>query len=463
MAILELSMVLLSTPKPLKKIRELPIMNICTHKTTRNSLLPCATFLGLMLLSPVDLCADQVISDDLIVNGSACIGIDCVNGESFGFDTIRLKENNLRIGFDDTSASATFPNVDWQITINDSANGGANKFSIEDITGAKIPFTIEAGADNHSLYVDDLGKIGLGTNSPALELHIADNDTPAVRLEQDGSSGWTPQIWDIAGNEANFFIRDVTNSSKLPFRINPGAPTDSLTVKADGKVGLGTYAPVANLHVRDTTSGGAGKTLLKLSNDGNPKIEMTNESTANTWTLGGGATFNVLNNAGDQVLRLGQDGIMTVQNNGTTNAKIVLFNVTTGSRWTLGGGVSFNILNNAGVQVARLATDGTLTLTGELITAGNTCGGGCDKTFSNVNTVESVEEHAKKMWEYSYLPAVGPTKENAPLNLSQKTAGMLNELEKAHIYIEQLNNRLKHQEERINHLISRLEQSDTLK
>ena len=32
---------------------------------------------------------DQVILDDLIVDGSACIGLDCVNGESFGFDTIR--------------------------------------------------------------------------------------------------------------------------------------------------------------------------------------------------------------------------------------------------------------------------------------------------------------------------------------------------------------------------------------
>jgi hypothetical protein len=33
---------------------------------------------------------DQVILDDLIVDGSACIGLDCVNGESFGFDTIRI-------------------------------------------------------------------------------------------------------------------------------------------------------------------------------------------------------------------------------------------------------------------------------------------------------------------------------------------------------------------------------------
>jgi hypothetical protein len=35
---------------------------------------------------------DQVIADDLIVQGSICAGLDCVNNESFGFDTIRLRK-----------------------------------------------------------------------------------------------------------------------------------------------------------------------------------------------------------------------------------------------------------------------------------------------------------------------------------------------------------------------------------
>jgi hypothetical protein len=72
--------------------------------------------------------ADQVIPDDLIVQGSECVGLDCVNNENFGFDTIRLKENNLRIHFDDTSTQAGFPNRDWRLIANDSASGGANKF-----------------------------------------------------------------------------------------------------------------------------------------------------------------------------------------------------------------------------------------------------------------------------------------------------------------------------------------------
>ena len=60
---------------------------------------------------------DQQILDDLVVYGSLCTGLDCVNGEHFSFDTIRLKENNLRIHFQDTSNSASFPTNDWRISI----------------------------------------------------------------------------------------------------------------------------------------------------------------------------------------------------------------------------------------------------------------------------------------------------------------------------------------------------------
>ena len=176
---------------------------------------------------------DQVFLDDLIVDGSACIGMDCSNGESFGFDTLRLKENNLRIKFDDTSSgTGSFPNNDWQITANDSSNGGANKFSIDDITNGKTPFTIEANTPSNTLYVDSAGRIGIKTATPVVDLHIVQGNSPTLRLEQDGSSGFTPQTWDIAGNETNFFIRDVTNGSKLPFRIKPGAPDDSIFVDA---------------------------------------------------------------------------------------------------------------------------------------------------------------------------------------------------------------------------------------
>jgi hypothetical protein len=204
---------------------------------------------------------DIVTSDDSIVQGSLCVGFDCVDGESFGFDTIRLKENNTRIGFDDTSVGA-FPANDWQLIANDNASGGASKFSIDDVTGAKTPFTIIAGAPSNSLYVGNTGNVGLGTATPVLDLHMLTGDTPAIRLEQSSGSGFTPQTWDVAGNEANFFVRDLTSGSRLPFRIRPGAPTSSIDIAASGNVGIGTASPQQKLHV-------AGSTQI----DGNLQVE----------------------------------------------------------------------------------------------------------------------------------------------------------------------------------------------
>ena len=197
---------------------------------------------------------DQVIGDDLVVQGSACIGLDCVNNESFGFDTIRLKENNLRIKFEDTSTAAGFPSNEWQLTANDSASGGQSKFSIEDITGARIPFTVEAGSPTNSLYVDSTGRVGFRTATPVLDLHVTTGNTPATRLEQNASGGFTAQTWDVAGNEANFFVRDVSSGSRLPFRIRPGAPTSSLDVAADGNVGFGTASPISKLDIRGSAT-----------------------------------------------------------------------------------------------------------------------------------------------------------------------------------------------------------------
>jgi hypothetical protein len=192
---------------------------------------------------------DIVQADDVIIQGSLCVGLDCVNNESFGFDTIRLKENNTRIKFDDTSTGTGFPNHDWQLTANDSASGGQNKFSIEDITAATVPFTVTGSAPTNSIFVDSTGRVGFRTSTPVLDLHVATSNTPAMRLEQNNSGGFTAQTWDVAGNEANFFVRDVTGGSRLPFRIRPGAPTSSIDIAASGKVGVGTASPASNLHV----------------------------------------------------------------------------------------------------------------------------------------------------------------------------------------------------------------------
>lgn len=239
---------------------------------------------------------DQVIPDDLIVQGSACIGMDCVTNEAFGFDTIRMKENNTRIKFEDTSATAGFATNDWQLTANDAASGGASKFSIEDITGAKVPFTVTAGAASNSIFVDNIGRVGFRTSTPVLDLHVSTTNTPAMRLEQTSAGGFTAQTWDIAGNEANFFVRDVTGGSRLPFRIRPGAPTSSIDISAAGDVGVGGVSLGFPAHKNVTIRGSTGgSTYEHAATDGTRKAFWVYNSAGNV-------SFGTMAGAGPIVL-----------------------------------------------------------------------------------------------------------------------------------------------------------------
>ncbi|NEZ04097.1 tail fiber domain-containing protein [Wenzhouxiangella sp. XN201] len=252
---------------------------------------------------------DQVIVDDLVVQGSECVGIDCVNGETFGFDTIRMKENNVRLQFNDTSSSSSFPNNNWQIRANDSANGGANYLGIIDQgasgsseAGTRL-FTVSAGAPAHSLFVASTGRVGLRTSTPVLDLHVNTNNTPGIRLEQNSSGGFSAQTWDIAGNEANFFVRDVTGGSRLPFRIRPGAPTSSIDIAASGNVGIGNSSPNQPLHIKRTDNtaqlliedtGVGNQRLLSLVNHGVPAMHLQDASQGNVnWTFSVAGTQNV--------------------------------------------------------------------------------------------------------------------------------------------------------------------------
>ena len=345
-------------------------------------------------MTNVTAAATVLTTNDGVIRQSLCVGIDCPNSPVFGFDTIRVQENNTRFHFDDTSNTGSFPNNDWRLVANDSANGGRNVFYLEDSSAGREVFSVEAGAPSNALWVDSTGNVGFGTSTPALQLHVKDGNTPALRLEQDNSSGFTAQTYDIAANEANFFIRDVTTGSKLPFRLRPGAPTSSIDVASNGDVGLGTSSPAVPLHVLRST--GADATLFRLTNNGGVRFDFENTVAGN----GGNWQFINTSNVGgaDLVIR------ETVAN---------------------------------GTEELRLTETGNLTISGALTVGPGGCSG-CDLVFSPGYQIESIEDHAAYMWQNRHLPGVGPTPEDEPMNLSQKTGGILNELEKAHIYITHL-------------------------
>ncbi len=297
----------------------------------------------------------QYTVGDREIDGSLCVGNDCVNGESFGFDTVRLKENNLRIHFDDTSTTASFPPNDWRIRINDSSNGGDSYFAVEDATAGRTPFRVEAGARNNALFVDSQGDVGIGTSTPATDIDIKIGDTPTVRLQQDGTSGFTPQTWEVAGNEAGFFIRDATSGSTLPFRIiTGGAPSQSLVIDGDGDVGVGAGTnPEEALHVErsdgsaqiyvEETGASGNSTMFRLSSNARPIFEIDNNSVASDEGLW---RFSVANN-----------GDFEINNVGIAGTPAVEFDLANDGDLTIAGTLTENSDKNAKMAIVPVDSD----------------------------------------------------------------------------------------------------------
>ena len=115
-----------------------------------------AAALAAAALAAAPASADEVVADDLIVQGSNCTGLDCLDGEAFGSDTLRLKENNTRLAFSDTSAGAQ-PGNDWEITANDSGSGGASHLQVLDTTSERAALRVLAGAPTGALTLTRAG------------------------------------------------------------------------------------------------------------------------------------------------------------------------------------------------------------------------------------------------------------------------------------------------------------------
>jgi hypothetical protein len=216
-------------------------------------------------VTAVSICApyaQTIITGDAYIYNSACVGLDCVVPESFGYVTIKMKENNTQIKFEDTSTpGGGFPSMDWTIGANETENGGKDLFFIDDETHRIM--AIEGGAPASSLYVNPLGHLGLKTNAPAVELHLYDDNEPTIRLEQYQAS-YAAQTWDIAAREDFFSVRDITNGG-WPLKLTVGAPTNSFLVHLSGNVSLGTDIENDRLYVNGNMKVNGNVTLLSDS------------------------------------------------------------------------------------------------------------------------------------------------------------------------------------------------------
>jgi hypothetical protein len=289
-----------------------------------------------------------------------------------------------------------------------TVDGAAPDYEIEN-TGAAIPFTIEGGAPADIFYISSEGNLGLGAAPPtgafSPRLYISD-PTPDIELDDlDQNQTW--QLFANGGDGSSDLggmgFVDIT-ANTLPLYIESGAPNASLLVKASGNIGMGTAVPTEKLHVKD-----GNLRVEQTATNRTAKIEFATE--LSSW----------------EIKQNGQTGRLTY------------FSPSGGA-----SGASFKFDTQAKENLFRIgvrAAD-TVDINGKLVINGTQVTP--DYVFDPDYPLESIEEHAELMWKNKHLPALpGASKNEEGVDIVQHQYGTLEELEKAHIYISQLNEELK--------------------
>lgn len=169
----------------------------------------------LLLTSARPSLADEVINDDYILDGSLCVGSGCEDGENFGFSTIILKQNDPRLA---SESAGNFTN--WFIVNAASSNGGINSFSIADAGSGTSLFTLDAGAPDHSIYVHESGRLGIGTNNPTCKLHVEGGAFFSGAMEVASSRELKDSIMDMEAEESRKALKGL-QPVKFNYKIDP--------------------------------------------------------------------------------------------------------------------------------------------------------------------------------------------------------------------------------------------------
>jgi hypothetical protein len=314
-----------------------------------------------------------------------------------------------------------------------------------------------------SKHIFGAGNVGLGTTSPGnlLELNTDGAAGRGITLADDGT---TIAILNDDADGLNEAIFRLFNEGSETIRFRASSNPNFINA---GNLGIGTTSP-SNL--LDLNTDGASDYGIALSDDGTIVAhlydagDVTNEGMLRLYNEGvesvrvrasSGLTYFDAGNVG--IGTTTPDGLLDVDGSISISGKA---SPTSGEQleiFWLNSGAYFESYNYTTSEYRPINYSGSMhlfnadvrVLEGSFVDDGTTLSVP-DYVFEPEYEMESIEEHAEYMWQKKHLPAVSSAKEingsKTGYNMAVRREQMLEELEKAHVYIEQLNNAIKAQQ-----------------
>lgn len=329
--------------------------------------------------------------------------------------------------------------------------------------GQKYPTSDQIG----SLFVN--GKVGIGTAAPRnlmqvkssqpkeTIVEVTNDDINAIIGFSASREGWAQSGFlqyygpaSVGGSGSELLTGDsvvigsatgVTNGVRIiaanngthnaPIIFATGlwyaAAAERMRITSSGNVGIGTTNPWSPLHVA------------------NAKVSLTLQDIEHLGSDPGyGSSIRFTDSAGEPVAYLGDGGSSMLMQFRT---------MIPGYRLAFGSGQNYQLVldpsGNVGINTANpgaaLDVNGDLSVKGPIYQRGTVLH--ADYVFEPDYKLETIEEHNQFMWQEKHLKAVpkaAKTEDGQEIvEVGARGKGVLEELEKAHIYIAQLNERIK--------------------
>jgi glycyl-tRNA synthetase alpha subunit len=200
----------------------------------------------------------------------------------------------------------------WGVSGNSGTNSGQNFIGTTDNISLKFRTN-----NTERMKIDSVGKVGIGTSSPATALHVYGTNPLTLEGVQVGStsdslltissgtvkklpaSNGTTGFWNLRGNASTNSGQNYIGTSdniSLRFRTNN---TERMKIDSVGNIGIGTTSPATVLHVVGTNPltlngvqvGSTSDSLLTISSGTVKKLPASNGTTG-FWNLNGNASTN---------------------------------------------------------------------------------------------------------------------------------------------------------------------------
>ncbi len=176
----------------------------------------------------------NLAGDKLVVKKSGEVGV----GLSNPLDMLHIKDN---VRIDGTLPSLRFYQGS---TFGSSIEQNGNNFFISNLESGKLFLRTD---NTTHMTIDEIGRVGIGSNSPSEKLHIAGD----VLIE-----GATPTIKLYQGTLMKSYIDQSSDDLNINNMQNGGLKlstndTVRMTIANTGKVGIGINNPVDNAHIKD--------------------------------------------------------------------------------------------------------------------------------------------------------------------------------------------------------------------